>query len=254
MKMKKVIAICLTAALTLGISATAFAEEEAYSWTETYSGGKTIDGTFDQSALADQLSNTQPGDTFTLTATIQNTSSIPTNWYMENEVLETLVDAGNQTGNAAYVYDLSYNGETIYTNSTVAGDSASVDGTQGLLLATEDLKDSLMYLDTLETGGTGTVTLSVEFDGEAVDNDFMTTAAELMLAFQVEDASATKTTVYKPGEVITKDRKVTAKSKTVKTGDSKRLLIFCMIALLAGLLLLVMAVKSMRKNRREGGV
>ena len=247
-RLHKLAALVMATALIFAMSITASAAGFGYSWDETYSGGSSIEGTFDGTAAGAAFSNVQPGDSFTLTATIHNTSDSATDWYLQNSVLQTLKDASN-SGSAAYSYVLSYNGKTIYDSANVgAGDST------GLKDATKDISGSVMYLDTLKSGGSGVLTLTVKFDGSTIDNEYMDTAAKLSLAFQTEKAA--EQTVLHTGNIVEENQVITKNgvlgAKHVKTGDTSMLLLFSILGMISGAVLLVLFVVLIRRNRKEG--
>lgn len=58
--------------------------------------------------MTDSMSEIQPGDSITLHVQLTNQDSSNTDWYMTNEVLQTLEDAQDSASGAAYEYRLTY--------------------------------------------------------------------------------------------------------------------------------------------------
>ncbi|MEZ3485320.1 MAG: hypothetical protein K1W22_01630 [Lachnospiraceae bacterium] len=98
-------AIVLTAALVLASSliprGTAFAEDRqgASGWQVTFD-GKKMSSNFTTANIGDEINLMQPGDSVELTITLKNACSENADWYMKNEVLSTLEDAGDAAGGA----------------------------------------------------------------------------------------------------------------------------------------------------------
>ena len=119
----------------------------------------------------------QPGDDITITLNLKNDNASAANWYMTNEVLQSLEEtAGSGASGGAYEYELTYTDpagarEVLFTSDTVGGENSS--SRVGLKAATSGLEDFL-YLDTLSPGQRGVVTLRVALDGETQGNDYQT--------------------------------------------------------------------------------
>ena len=113
---------------------------------------------------------------------------------------------------------------------------------QGLEQATNAL-DDWFYLQTLSQGESGKLTLNVAFEGETEVNDYMDTNGSLDLKFAVEltrkDASATG-----PGNN-------SKKSSGVNSGDSSNLMLWTAFCAVAAALLLILALFSIRRDRKE---
>ena len=161
---------------------------------------------------------------------------------MTNEVLQSSEDAKSVANGGAYEYRLAYTNQAgeeteLYNSETVGGE-----GSDGLHEASDSLED-YFYLYRLENGQSGMITLRVKVDGEAQGNDYQLTLAKLKMTFAVE--KVTETTIRKtPGNknVIT---------NTVKTGDTSKILLFCALALISGIILLILGVNSMKDRRRR---
>lgn len=212
--------------------------------------GKRIVSNFDSGSLADEAGNVQPGDSITLKVQIKNSDSGQTDWYMTNEAIQSLEDATPVAEGGAYSYRLAYTGpdgkETeIYNSDDVGGESAT-GKLEGLHQATNTL-DEYFYLDRLESGKSGTVTLKVTVEGETQNNDYQKTLARLQMTFAVEKVTAS-VVKHTPGKVHTETKMITNR---VQTGDTAPILLLCLLALVSGLVLLVVAVKSAKKKKNE---
>lgn len=220
------------AALVLALPATALANSlDGGTGTVTYTAdGKMVEeypsGGFDFSGL-------QPGDDITISVTLKHENAEPGDWYMSNEVLESL----KGDGNSSFGYVLTYEGpsasRTLYDSSKVGGDN-----TQGLKEVNEGLKD-YFYLEGLTKGQTATVKLTVSLDGETEGNAYFEKLAKLKMKFAVDPQSTTTVT----------------KKNVVKTGDETDLFPFYIAMVASGVLLLGIGVASLRrrKGEHEGG-
>lgn len=244
---KKVLCLVMAMMMVVGTGTTALAEDYqgADGWVAEFD-GKEIKSTFASEDLADEAKGIQPGDSITLKVGIKNSNNKKTDWYMTNEAIEALEDAKSVANGGAYEYRLAYidseGTETeLYNSETVGGDSISRSAqSTGLHQATDSLED-YFYLDRLENGQTGMVTLRVKVDGETHVNNYQNTLAKLKMTFAVEEV--VETTIYKtPG-------KNTVITNVVKTGDTAKVLMFCLMAFISGIVLLIMAVMSMKKRR-----
>lgn len=248
--------LCLTMALAMlaGTGVTAQAEDlqGKDGWFAEFNGKKIVSN-FDSAALADEAGNVQPGDSITLKVQIRNADTGATDWYMTNEALQSLEDAADVADGGAYSYRLAYTGadgkETeIYNSETVGGEN-STGALEGLHQATNTL-DEYFYLDRLESGKTGTVSLRVKVEGETQNNDYQRTLARLKMTFAVEKVSG-PVIEHQPGSVHTETKFITNR---VKTGDTSRILLYAGLGLGSGLLLLVVGIRSSRrrKSSRKG--
>ncbi len=241
-------AIVLTAALVLASSliprGTAFAEDRqgASGWQVTFD-GKKMSSNFTTANIGDEINLMQPGDSVELTITLKNTCSENADWYMKNEVLSTLEDAGDAAG-GAYDYLLTYTdtkGEltTLYSSEKFGGDGR-INGV-GLHGATTTLED-YFYLDRMTKGDTGVVKLKVALDGETLVNNYQNTYAKLQMDFATELVGSGNTP---PGNTPGRNREV------IKTGDQSRIMLYMLMMLGAGLVLMLLAVVRMRRDREE---
>ena len=197
-----------------------------------------------------QSLNIQPGDSIELKVQLKNSDSTDTDWYMTNEVIQTLEDAQSSAEGGAYEYKLTYVGsdnteKVLYNSDTVGGEGSSKTG-EGL----KELGNSTekyFYLGRLASNGTGTVHLTIGIEGETQGNGYQNTLAKLRMNFAVEKVKVSNT--------ITKT-KIVKTTNTVKTGDTARVLLFCVLALISGLILLAYGIytynKNTKKRRRKG--
>ena len=243
--MKKKV-LCLVMAMVMVVGAGISVQAEDYEgkdgWVANFD-GKEIKSNFGTSNLTEEAKSIQPGDSITLKVSIKNSDSGKTDWYMTNEAIQSLEDAKSAANGGAYEYRLAYinaaGKETeLYNSETVGGEGASTK--EGLHQATDSLEE-YFYLDRLNPGQSGMVTLRVKIDGETQGNDYQETLALLKMTFAVE--KVTESTIRKtPGE----DKVITNR---VKTGDTNKILLFCALALISGIILLILGLMSMKRRR-----
>ena len=259
MMRKNYACLALAALLAFGGAAPVYAVEQEGKdgWKAEFT-GKAIESNFTSSAFAEEISGLEPGDTIRIQIAVKNSSKKGTDWYMSNEVLESLEDASPAAG-GAYQYELSYQGsgetKVLYSSTSVGGENVSGAG-EGLHEASDSL-EQFFYLDHLSGGKEGTITLVVGLNGETQVASYQNTLARLRLNFAVEETAGNGgggggsssgggneggsptpgSAVYSPG--------------AVQTGDPGGMAFWSALALLSGLLLLVCAVVSMRRERRE---
>ena len=68
---------------------------------------KKMKSNFSAANMGDEINAMQPGDSVELTISLKNSFNGQADWYMKNEVLNALEDAGNAAG-GAYDYLLTY--------------------------------------------------------------------------------------------------------------------------------------------------
>ena len=237
--------ICLAAALILTLSSavTVLAEDRQgpSGWQVTFD-GKKMERNFSSSDMSNEAGQMQPGDSVEFTVTLKSTYDGKTDWYMKNEVLESLEDAGNAAG-GAYDYLLTYtdtSGQTtnLYSSEKFGGEG-KINGV-GLHGATTTLQN-YFYLDRLGSGETGVVKLKVALDGETLVNDYQNTLARLQMDFATElvDNTPGDTTNLRP------DR------NAVKTGDDTEIMRYLLIMLVSGMVLFVGAILLLRRQNEE---
>lgn len=249
---KKILCLAAAAMLTAGTSVTAYAEQIVgdQSWVVEFDGEK-MDSNFDASALSSEVYKLLPGDTMKLQVGVKNSSEGETDWYMTNEILQSLEESQSVAEGGAYIYELTYvdhtNTETVlYSSETVGGEGSG----EGFHQATDSLED-YFYLDHLKKGESGTVHLTVALDGETQGNGYQDTLAKLQMNFAVEKVTAQ--VEYRPGDPV----RVTETQKVVrsapKTGDPTKLIGICAVAMVSGVVLLVVAIVIIKKRKEREG-
>lgn len=227
-----------------------FAESKKYNG-KAYFNGKDVVSTFKTGEVADAISELQPGDDVSFKVKYTNKYKEETDWYMENEVLQTLEKADGArkvpegTGtpeNGGYMYELIHkdkNGKTqvLFSNNEVGGEAKPAD-MEGLEQATNAL-DDWFYLQSLKKGESGEITLNIKFDGETEVNDYMDTDGGVMLRFGVELKTPNK-----------EGKKAPKYKQGVRTGDYAMLALYVAMAII-GLILLIIVWRRMRSE--QGG-
>lgn len=215
--------------------------------------GKKMTSTFKNTDIDDKIYEMEPGDTVDFHIQLKNEYKQTTDWYMTNKVLKSLEDAQTVAEGGAYSYILTYikqdgTKETLYSSEEVGGETKNASG-EGLHQATNSLKD-YFYLDRLKSGQSGEITLKVKLEGETQGNTYQDTLAKLQMNFAVElvDDSTTPGT---PDNPTKKPSKKSPSRTTVKTGDNSRVLLYSVIALIAGLVCAGAVVYNVRQNRED---
>ncbi len=131
---KKILCLVMTLVMTAGAATTAFARDYqgADGWQVTFDGSK-MSSNFQDNDVTDEMANIQPGDSIELKVNVMNSDSGSTDWYMTNEVIQTLEDAQQSAAGGGYSYRLTYVGsdkkETVlYDSTTVGGEGSSKTG------------------------------------------------------------------------------------------------------------------------------
>ena len=237
-KMTKIITLLLALMTVLMMSQAAFAESTSVKGgTYTYNGSDIV--TSDGVDLGATLRGLQPGDSITINQTYVNDSDNKTEWYIKNEILDTLEKNNEMKG--GYTYKLVSGGQTLFDSEAVGGEG-SESSKEGLLqindaVTGENAGEKWIHIDTLKAGGRGTTTLTVALDGESQANIYEETTAELNIQYAVEDEEV--------GEDIIVYKRVP------NTGDGTNLTL-PILAFLGALVLLVLAILSYRKDRKDG--
>lgn len=245
---KKLLCLIMMTLMILGSTMTAHAEDFVGSkdWTIDFD-GKNMNSNFQSSEMTQDILNILPGDSITLQVNIKNTDWRRSDWYMTNEVVESLEDSSAAEG-GAYTYILTYiapdGAETVlYSSETVGGEGASGDGLHQATVGLEDY----FYLDRLDTDEKAQIRLYVKLDGETQGNDYQDTLAKVRMNFAVERVYEDVIT-----ETITQTKVVTL-SNVVKTGDTSPIVLFSALALASGVVLLVVAMVAMKRKNAERG-
>ena len=238
-KMSKITTLLLTLITVLMMSQAAFAESTPVNGgTYTFNGSKI--STSNVTSLTATLQGLEPGDSITITQTYVNDSDNQTEWYIRNEILDTLESTKDMNG--GYTYKLVSGGQTLFDSEAVGGRDSESDemGLKQLndAITGENAGEKWIHIDTLKSGAKGTTTLTVALDGESQANVYQATNGTLDIQYAVEDTA-------KEGEPIYKTK------KAVDTGDTTSL-ILPIAAFLAAAALLVLAIMSYRKDRKDG--
>ena len=257
--------------LVLCFNTKVFADELSGSdnWLCEFTSEKQMVSNFNTGSFVDVLENMQPGDTAYFKVNIKNSYSVATDWYMTNEIIETLEDASEVASEGGYTYLLVYHYpenrnqtkkvRVLYNNYDVG--MTTQEDLYGLYEATDSLQD-YFYLDTLYSGETGYITLEVSLDGETQGNDYQDTLAKLQMNFAIElppenstnsstSTSNTETVTYEyvDGETTTvviqePDTYVQDEDtiKIVHTGDDTNLVALYVAAFILAFLLIILAI------------
>ena len=198
------------------------------------------------------ITNLQPGDDVTFKVTYQNQASETTEWYMKNEVERTLEQTQKEakridgTGNheeGGYKYELTNytndgSAEVLFksTDQMVGGREKSIKGKVGLEEATNALEEDWFHIQTLKSGQDGYLILKIAFEGETEVNDYMDTDGIVNMQFAVE---------------LEPDEPGNPPSKRVNTGDYTQVTMWVAIMMAAGVLLLILAIVSKKRDKKE---
>lgn len=253
-------ALAASLALILAVPMTAAAEDRqgASGWQVSFD-GKKMESNFTTGGMNDEVNAMQPGDSVELTITLKNDFNGSANWYMKNEVLQSLEDAGNAAG-GAYDYLLTYTdaaGETstLYSSEKFGGEGRI--GGVGLHGATTTLED-YFFLEQMGGGSSGTVKLKVALDGETLVNDYQNTLARLQMDFATELVSGggSGTPNTPGGSGGNGNGNGTSGTpgndgKVIKTGDEADIMKNIILMFGAGLVLLIGGIILFRRQRED---
>lgn len=241
--MKKMTTVLLTLMMILMMSQAGFAQDRTANGGDFVFDGEELAWDEASGSIEEALRGLQPGDTVKIRINYKNDSGEKTDWYLRNEVLKTLEDASSAAG-GGYSYKLTNHGKTgtmdIFDSSAVGGsDNYEPSGiAKGLKAATDATEmEDFFYIDTLEADEGGYTELTVGLDGESQANVYENTAAELQLEYAVE---------VDQGEDVYKYI-----HKKVDTGDTTNIMLTAGI-FVGALLLLILAVLSYRRDRKDG--
>ena len=253
---KRILCLAMAAMMVLGVSMTANAADAPYkkSWGATYDGGKEIKMTYDDTGF-----NLLPGDTMEIRVALENTSSKKVDFYMKNEIIDTLEDNG-YAAEGAYTYILTYadvdgSVNEIYNSDRVGGDEeqlARAEEKIGLEEIEINKENQYIYLDRLNSGEKAYLTLSMTLDGETQGNGYQISNAELMLQFAaevVDENTIVNVDKVERFETVVVERPLVV---SVKTGDSAPILIFSAAALCSAVVLIVAAARKSKKRDQKG--
>jgi hypothetical protein len=248
---KKILCLAIAAIMMAGAAITVHAESSAATGTVVFDGSKMQSDTAD---FTDKVQELLPGDSVELEIQLQNTGSEETDWYLSNEIIQSLEDSSNRASGGAYTYRLSYVGadgaeRILYDSEAVGGENADADTPEGLNQVGNSF-NGYVYLGALSTKQRGTLQMTVGLDGETQGNSYQDTMAELQLNFAVEKQKSGK--VIKKNTVITKTSRRLIPS-AVRTGDTARTALYSLLALVCGVILMVMGLRTVNRKRRGKG-
>ena len=233
MKMKHLmitLLIAITALLAAG--GTAFAQSYNFNGNCSFD-GEDIVSDFTSDDWAAQQGDLEPGDSVDYVIKYKNDHNKATNWYMRNEVLETLEESSDVAENGGYTYVLKNIGpdgtETVLFDNSEVGGEAKVADLEGLKQAT-NATTKYFFIQELQPGETGKTVLEVAFEGETEVNDYMDSEGSLMVSYAVTDGGI---------------------ANNVRTGDDTSLWPYLALMLLA-LILGTLTVVSYKKDRKGG--
>lgn len=259
---KKTLMFGLVMVLTMGFT-TVYADEEVNK-TVVLTEENEIEYADDQADISNAFQGMAPGDTKTVTIRVQNDNSHNASFFISQETLNYLEEKENASG-GAYTYDLKVgtaNDDTaVSLLDTVAGgyDASLVADDQGLSNITE-LED-YQYFTELDSGEYTNVYLTLTIDGEGFDStddvNYENAVGELEFNFRAyyqdqEPVIVTETVTEKePDTIVTKViDQVVKQAGEVKTGDSIVMAVIFGGVLLAGVLLVVIALKKRKAEER----
>ena len=234
-----IIAFLMAMTIVLAAPYAVFAEEYSVDDAACSFDGSEISSNFESSDLATYLSHLEPGDKLDYQVTYTNNSGKTTEWYMLNDVLETLEESKDAAENGGYTYVLKNIGpdgtETTYFDNSEVGGETKTGGLEGLHQATNATRD-YFFIQQLAPGQSGKTSLHVELDGETQVNDYWDTKGVVRLSYAVE--------IVEPGQRIIQD----GAARTGDPFDLMKGLLVMILALIIGLL----AILGRRKDRKDG--
>ena len=197
-------------------------------------------------SIRDTIRNIEPGDTVTIVLKYTNSTGDTTDWYMENTVRNILEAADAKNGGYTYILkNIGPDGtETEIFNSDAVGGEGSPEGAGvGLQQATNategeyENSEDYFFIQTLEGGESGTTQLEVTLDGESQINSYQDKDAEIEFNYAVETQGTED--IYKHVR------------KRINTGDTTNFILPA-VTFLGALILLVLAYRNYRKDRKDG--
>ena len=195
-----------------------------------------------------------PGISHSDSIRLENKSGETANFYMDTNVINTLVKTSESQQEAGYTVSLTCGGNGLYGYDPATGASGSLIGgqnTRGL----GELNDSLsgyQLIATLKPGETADVVLTITPEAEGMGNAYQNSQGEIKFSFQAAKAASEKivnTVVQQKGaaKVITQVRYLT---QAAQTGDTALVLVAALV--LAGAVLAFILLGKKKKNKKEG--
>ncbi len=259
-------AIALTITALMGASITAFAAGEHP--TVTFNEDKVLEYSNitetpeGKISLGNAFEAVLPGETRSQVITLQNENAQTVDFYMSADVVQSLEEAGKASG-AAYDIHLTA-GDTVLYDSTLGGYDASSRGNEAGLAEMNASLEGDVFVATLEEGRTVDVTLTISFDGEAMDNtsasDYSNALGALNFNFKAgyeepNNEEVVEKIVVRKGETIYEKEIIEIVDEVtplaVKTGDNT--FVWAAIAvLILGIVLFVLTGK--KKDKKGAGL
>lgn len=242
--MSLVLTVALLVAVPMGVSAETVSGNDQ--WAVSFT-GKKLESNFQNTDLDDVIYQMQPGDTAVLQVGLYNNHNKAADWYMSNEIVQSMEDSTAASG-GAYAYQLTYTDaagkETVIFDSDSIGGDDTKNG-DGLHQVSETLGENF-YLGRLASGESAKIGLKVMLDGETFGNEYQTQLAKMDMQFAVEEAAAdrivTTEVQQKPGN----------QAMTIKTGDDASLWLYISLAALAvGIILVILAFRKRQKEDKD---
>ncbi|MCF0129826.1 MAG: hypothetical protein HUJ70_14680 [Pseudobutyrivibrio sp.] len=216
-------------------------------WKVTFTSDKKMDANFNANSVVDSMKDMQPGDTAVFQVAAVNSFNQDTDWYMTNDILQSMEDKSKTAAGGAYSYYLVYTdpsgANTVLYDSQAVGGESYIKKNEGLHEATDNLKD-FFYLDTLKSGEKGLVSLRVTLDGETQGNDYQDTLAKLQINFAVEipTEGGGQDRIGRTDNII---------RTAVRTGDDTNLTVLYIAAIVLGLLCATTGILGVVAKRKE---
>ena len=239
--MKRISAIVLALSVSVVLALGCFAAETT--GTATYDGSKlTVSG--DMSGFSGMV----PGLPKSGSIQLKNESEKTANFYMNTDVVSTLMTTLEGATQTAYTVSLSCGDTVLYGYDPATGATGSLVGgmdTQGLEELNGDLEGYLLVA-TLKPGETTDVKFSITPDARSTTDNYQLSQGLVEFRFQVLDVEpiVETQTVTQSGEdvIITQTRYVV---EAAKTGDTN------LIYVAAGLLALALVVLVVTKKKKK---
>ena len=240
--MKRISAIVLALSVSVVLALGCFAADTT--GTATYDGSKlNVEG--DMSGFSSMV----PGLPQSGSVQLKNASDKTANFYMNTDVVSTLITNLEGAPQTAYTVSLSCGDTVLYGYDPATGATGSLVGgmdTQGLEELNGDLEGYLLVA-TLKPGETADVNFSITPDARSTTDYYQFSEGLVEFRFQVRDVEpiVKKNTITKEGEdvVVTQTRYVV---EAAKTGDTN--LIFVAASLLALALVILVVTKKKKKE------
>lgn len=199
---------------------------------------------FEANEIGSTIGELQPGDTTTLSIALKNDYKDTTNWYLKNEILESLEESTQGAYGGAYGYHLSYvgpdNQTTMLFSSDTVGGGKEGDYKGGLKDVNNGI-DDFFYIGQLNSGQSGKVELAISLEGETQGNAYQNARlADIQMQFAVDivgSNEANRNIVY---------------ASMMQTGDQLMSNLPILLGLAgAGLIVLIIALVGLRKKKRD---